>query len=742
MFLQRLEIQGFKSFANKTVLEFPNPNKGQSITSIVGPNGSGKSCMADSIRWVLGEQSLKLLRGKKSTDVIFSGSEKKSRSGFAEATLYLDNADRKAPIDYTELAITRRLYQNGENEYFLNKNKTRLADILLLLAQANFGQRAYSVIGQGMIDAVLVQSPRERKDFFDEAAGVKQFQLKRHASMNKLNSTEENLKQVEVLLMEIKPRLATLSRHVKKLDQYDEMKARLHSLEHSYYGTLWHQINNDCGKQKTAITEKAEKLSEFNKKIEVLQKQFEQKEKKEGASDEMLSLQGKYAELVNRKNTLREKEFINKEKITAFRLQKETRKEIPASAIVLELDGISNEYKKIVNGINDKTNPLKLKERLESILSAIDDLNKKIKNPAEAVKIPEELTTALGAIALDVQKVDEVIKEVQTKLENLRAQQKSETTEFFAVQREWRDLVEEKNILENQMNELKIVLTRAETKKEALEAEMETHLKERREMILKTPPPEAVNPMAIENEMQTLRYQIELVGNIDPETVKEYKETKERYDFLDGQSTDLRNAMKQLREIIKELDAQIEVQFDTAFKKINADFGRFFSILFGGGKARLEIIEVEATADEEPENSEAPALTEQEEAGEEENIMEKIGGIEIFANPPGKKVKSVSMLSGGEKALTSIALICAIISNNPSPFVALDEVDAALDESNSIRFSEIIKQLAHKTQFILITHNRATMSIADILYGVTMGEDGVSKLLSLKLEEAEGLVNR
>lgn len=747
MYLQRLELQGFKSFANKTVLEFPNPAKGQSITAIVGPNGSGKSCMADSIRWVLGEQSLKMLRGKKSTDVIFSGSEKKARSGFAEATIHLDNSDKRADIDFTELAITRRLYQNGENEYYLNKNKARLSDILLLLAQANFGQRAYSVIGQGMVDLVLIQTPRERKEFFDEAVGVKQFQIKRHAAVNKLKLTEENLKQVEVLLLEIKPRLGTLSRYVKKLDQFDEMKGRLHSLEHAYYGTLWHKMNDDFVRQKSAIAEKNKKLESFNLEIDALQKQFEQKEivsEKKGPDDAM-ALQQKYSELIGHKNALREKEFANKERATAFRLQNETRKEIPAATISVELDELSDEYRKLINNINEKTNPLHLKEKLERLLTIMDELNDKIKNPNSAVKIPEELTTALEAIAKNIQKIDLEITGVQEKIEASRAKEMSETAEFFAAQRAWRDKIEEKNILENQANDLKIELARIETKKESLEQEMEQHLKERKDIILKNPPPEGINPRAIESEMQNLRYQIELIGNIDPETIKEYKETKERYDFLDGQSTDLRNATAQLREIIKELDAQIQLQFDTAFKKISGEFGKFFGILFGGGKARLEILELEDTKE-----TPAEILEDTEESGNNDNddnngandILDKIAGIEIFANPPGKKVKSVSMLSGGERALTSIALICAIISNNPSPFVALDEVDAALDESNSIRFAEIIKQLTGKTQFILITHNRATMNIADVLYGVTMGEDGVSKLLSLKLEEAEGLVNR
>lgn len=747
MFLQKLELQGFKSFANKTVFEFPNPSKGQSITAIVGPNGSGKSCVADSIRWVLGEQSLKLLRGKKSTDVIFSGSEKKARSGFAEVTIYLDNSSRRAPVDFTEMAISRRLYQNGENEYFLNKARIRLQDIILLLAQANFGQRAYSVIGQGMVDAVLAETPRERKDFFDEAAGVKQFQLKRQASLNKLHLTEENLRQADALLLEIRPRLSTLSRHVKKLDQFDELKGRLHSLEHSYYGTLWHSLNNDYVRQKKTIEERVMALRGFEKEIAGLQAQFEDKgsEAQSGAGEKLMALQAKYTELINKKNALREKEFANKEQAALYRIERETKKDFPKETIVLELENLSREYKKIINNINEKTNPLHLKEKLEKILLGLDELGGKIKNPAGSIKIPEEIITALAAISKDVERIDAEVKATQSSMDALREEQRAEQTEFFASQKHWREKVEEKAGHENQLNELKIELARIETKKEALELEMEARLKERKEQILASPPVEKIDPRAIEGEMQQLRYQIELIGSIDPETIKEYKETKERFDFLDGQSTDLKRAMDELKNIIKDLDARIKSQFDVSFKKIKEEFGRYFSILFGGGRARLEIIETEELKNEKTEEQEMEMRGEEEpENGVESDfdILDKIAGIEIFANPPGKKVKAVSMLSGGERAMTSIALICAIIASNPSPFVALDEVDAALDESNSLRFSEILRQLAGKTQFIVITHNRATMGIADILYGVTMGDDGVSKLLSLKLEEAEGLVNR
>ena len=202
MYLKKLELIGFKSFAQKTTLEF---NRG--VVSVVGPNGSGKSNIADAIRWALGEQSIKLLRGKRSEDVIFSGSSSKARLGMAEVSIHLDNEDRQMPVDYSEVVITRRVYRNGEGEYLLNNGPVRLQDIQLLLAKANFGQRSYSVIGQGMIDHILVASPAERKAFFDEAAGVRQFQIKREQAVSKLEQTEENLEQARMLLVEIEPHL-------------------------------------------------------------------------------------------------------------------------------------------------------------------------------------------------------------------------------------------------------------------------------------------------------------------------------------------------------------------------------------------------------------------------------------------------------------------------------------------------------------------------------------------------------
>ena len=233
------------------------------------------------------------------------------------------------------------------------------------------------------------------------------------------------------------------------------------------------------------------------------------------------------------------------------------------------------------------------------------------------------------------------------------------------------------------------------------------------------------------DDIAKVKHELEMIGGIDPEIDSEHKETKKRYDFLSNQIEDLEQALEKTKKVLKELDVIIEKEFNRSFTKIEKGFTEYFNILFRGGKASLQI---NKESELNTISEEIAAELSEEERTELANTF-KIG-IDIKASPPGKKVSTISMLSGGERALTSIALICAIIHANPSPFVVLDEVDAALDEANSIRFSEILEKIAHETQFIAITHNRATMEKANILYGVTMGEDGVSKLLSVDLEKA------
>jgi len=256
-------------------------------------------------------------------------------------------------------------------------------------------------------------------------------------------------------------------------------------------------------------------------------------------------------------------------------------------------------------------------------------------------------------------------------------------------------------------------------------------------------PKEKIDEEKSKQEIARLKHQLELIGGINDETLDEYQETKKRFDFLTLEVDDSRSAITSLEKIIVELDEKIHKVFAKAYTDINKLFSKYFKILFGGGNAQLKklaaVEQEQPRDDDEAEGSEAP----NEEMEFTKRLLNKFskkslsGGIDIKATPPGKKLTSVNMLSGGEKALTAIALISSIIANRPSPFVVLDEVDAALDEANSERYARILVDLSHKTQFIVVTHNRATMHQAKILYGISMGADGVSRLLSVDIEDAK-----
>ncbi|MFH1565078.1 MAG: chromosome segregation SMC family protein [bacterium] len=886
MYLKKLEIHGFKSFASKTALEFPDAKKDdKGITAIVGPNGSGKSNTADAIRWILGEQSMKTLRGKSTADLIFSGSDKKTRLGFAEASLHLDNTSRIADIEYEEIVITRRIYRNGESEYLLNKKPVRLADILMMLAKAKFAQKTYSVIGQGMIDSILTASASEKKEFFDEAAGVKEYQIKRDQSLNKLKSTQINLQQVDIMLNEIEPRLKSLTRQVKRLEKREEIEKELQDAQIKYYSKLASEIQekikiemekeheisprikelqeklvniqkklNDVATQ-TARSEAFTNLqSELNKllgqknnllreqavlkgkldieytksgqinmvwldkrkegvqnRINELNVQLQQqnpvqddsmiKEKQDklqkvemeidrlkGKIDELkhggnklndeeikdslrdiVEEQRKLVEKFNNANTLEEfKELKNSiqeiyQKISTLRekfiLSKDTQHIVDELKQVQDtLETFQNEKRNLLEEIHEATVALKVgqnkKTLLEQELTREKEEMKKIKQELEKNVVQEDTGNQEEEIRKQNEKIEEEIKKLdveinksQDKINDFNKEEEYKKNVLIDLQRQYGIKQNDLNIQNNRLNEINIELTKLTTRHEGLMEEVREELQDINLLIKNFS--EEINRDYLYNQIQQLKHQLELIGGIDEEVVREYTQIKERYEFLDAQTKDLKEAIISLEEIIEKLDNTIKKEFNVSFEKINGEFEKYFKILFNGGKARLVKITQEEVNQEKTEKELAlqeiekmnQEKTESKEENKEYDIRKKFrktniySGVEVQAAPPGKKVSNINMLSGGERALTSISLICAIISCNPSPFVVLDEVDAALDEANSERFAAILNDLSHKTQFIAITHNRATMRQAKVLYGVTMASDGVSKLLSIRLED-------
>jgi len=338
---------------------------------------------------------------------------------------------------------------------------------------------------------------------------------------------------------------------------------------------------------------------------------------------------------------------------------------------------------------------------------------------------------------------------VQSKLDSFNKEEQTKKDELLKQQGEIQELQIKINKISNEINNDNIEIAKIETKQEDLEREINENLGLDELRIIKEnkiatdPEIKKIIPSEREEKIKRLKNQLDLIGGIDPAIQEEYQATSERYNFLTSQINDLEAATCSLEKIIEELEEKIKKQFREAFNKINHEFSKYFKLLFDGGKASLTLRKEELVLPqekEELEEREEQSLEPTEEGTTKPQMTKKekvVTGIDIQACPPGKKLSDLNMLSGGEKALTSIALIYAIIANNPPPFVILDEVDAALDEANSIKYAKILEHLAHKTQFVTITHNRATMHQSAILYGVTMQEEGISKLLSVKMEEVD-----
>lgn len=756
MYLKKLELSGFKSFATKTVLDFlPDCDIAGGgkcgITAIVGPNGSGKSNVADAIRWAIGEQSSKNLRGKKSEDVIFAGTEEKSRLGTASVTLYFDNTDKRIPIEFSEVAITRKVHRSGEGEYLINGSRVRLLDVVDLLAKAGIGKDSYCVITQGMSDAVLNASPLERRAIFEDAAGVKQYQIEKERALRKLESVRENLIRVDSLTVEIEPHLKNLRRQAEKASQAKEIASKLRAKQELLYGFLWHTFSEERSgliARRQAIEAAITQLEQETMMLETQSKRaataMETNDQEEKIEGEIIRLRQELNEVV------REASLLEGRREAEIEKQKE-REEI--EIIPVDLAFVQSRLEEI--GVLQVTLIDKLQgvERLEDLQAIrecaavvrqrIADLRsqagegsvkmKKVLSLPEAERVAaaarlSDIESRLSSLHATIKALEQQVAEKSVSLGAVRERGKTEREAYFLAEKEFREKEHLLQRKKDELNDLKVGLARVEVREEDLTALVHEELSVAPDTLQYDGTP--VEREQLEREVARLKVEVEHVGTIDPLVVDEFQETEKRFTFLSTQSEDLKRAAESLREVVKEMDHKIDVAFKDAFKEINRRFAEYFQIIFGGGKASLEIVKVKVRklADEANES--------EDELGDVETTPEAYDiGIEIAACPPGKRIHNLSMLSGGERSLTSLALLFAIISHNPPPFAVLDEVEAALDEANSRRFSKMLAELSEHTQFIAITHNRETMAQAGLLYGVTMAKDGVSKLLSVRLDQ-------
>ena len=1182
MYLKRLELQGFKSFADKTVLELM-----PGITTVIGPNGSGKSNISDAIRWVLGEQSMKSLRGTKSLDIIFAGTQNRKSLGFAEASLVFDNSDGALPIEYTEVTVTRKIYRSGETGYYINKVPCRLKDVLELFMDTGIGKDGYSIIGQGKIDEILSNKSEDRRHIFEEAAGIVKYRTRKQESEKKLEHTKLNLLRINDILTEIEGNLEPLQMQADKAKKYLNLREELKNIEIGLFvyniekykqdlekvvqdieimqsqcndeeGRLERvkilkeelkssideitetienmsnigfesqkqieQLNSDINVAKTRIANNNEnndrylkEIEEQNAKIKELKDEIEQKEAKkdnlkqnkekfekelnekqaeldkltEKLSSKELEIEGykhtveentdkkyelqseinaqninyqnfekrqaqikqemqstiseldgtrlnkediakQFNEIENKKNkaqnslnevakqreeanqkiksfesninilssemrikesrlkflieTEKEKEgyiksvksllkdcenikelgkgmngvlaniievpddlqtaiemclgtslqnIVTETETDAKRLVEHLRKNnlgrasfLPISSvrgkkldkikgnesgvigiasdlvkynkkyeqIILNLLGrtvivdnmdtaikvakqngytfrivttegdlinpsgaitggsvskktvnilgrgkeieklekeIKNLKQKIEKLENDKQNYeesiegiLELSANLEKELQEIDityatekqkvisinenieklekRLNRLKEEQANLEKQKEEAVSTKGDLQVEINKIveqneelskiitefaelnkddqkyiddlnfditnlkisvssfdeseasiQEIQERINQELENAHTSIENKNTQIEQIKKDNEDL--EKSIQETLqkieevkesvnsssskieelkkeraqkseklskqedeitvkfkvIEDLKGQLVKLDVKKTKIEEDINGIINKMWEEYELTPnnaeqyqKPE--NVALTQRRVNSLRTEIRELGSVNVDSIEEYKNLKDRYDFMSEQRLDLENTMSKLRKVISDMTQIMKEQFKEKFKVINKNFGEVFAELFGGGKAELTL-------------------------EDEENILEC--GIDIIVQPPGKKLQNMMLLSGGEKAFTAIALLFAILKINPAPFCVLDEIEAALDDVNVFRYADYLKKFTDHTQFLVITHRKGTMEVADTVYGVTMEESGISKLLSMKLKQ-------
>jgi len=752
--LKSLEVSGFKSFAKKSYFEFNSP-----ITAIVGPNGSGKSNIAEAFRFVLGEQSMKGLRSKRGEDLIWNGSAKLPRLNRASVKLVFDNRKRSLDIDFDEVIIERVVHRDSSNEYLINGSQVRLKDIIELLAKAHIGSSGHHIISQGEADSILSASPKERREMIEDALGLKIFQYKRLESLRKLEKTEENMAQVETLRKEISPHIKFLKKQVEKIEKTEEMRRDLGVLYLDYLKREDLYIKHEHSEVQSKRKGPEAELQHIDKAILAARELLDKEENDDknirhlAVTEEKLKMAAANKDSINLKlgKCQGQLEYYRKrEKILEHEKEKQslTLDKKDVEAFSRDVEGYIDEATKTENVSVIKMILGNAKKRIRDFFSKLDEnLNSK-----ELAQIKKEIST----LEQEHREIEVNLKQIENETRDLEQQYSTKKSEIESRKDTLRET--EKTLFHQiqKKNELRLILSELKSREDRLKQDEINFKREVQEGVAlvgrdisnffehepKSGDGKALSlgeilgeGRAAQEERRRLIEKLKIrledagIGGFD-DIMKEYKDVSERDAFLAREIADLETSKASLENLIQELEQKLVSEFKAGVEKINKEFTHFFSLMFGGGEATLEIVR-EKKKKEVSEDVLADIGVEDEQAPEEGEE-----GVEAHVSLPHKKNKGLLMLSGGERALTSIALLFAISQVNPPPFIILDETDAALDEANSKKYGDMIENLSKRSQLILITHNRETMSRAGVLYGITVGLESASKLLSISFDQA------
>lgn len=740
MYLKSIEIYGFKSFAKKSELLFTSP-----ISSIVGPNGSGKSNIAEAFRFVLGEQSMKSLRGKKGEDMIWNGSTEVPKAGKASVKVVFDNTHRFLPLDFSEVILERVVHRDSMNEYYINGSQVRLKDCIELLAAAHIGASGHHIISQGEADRIISATPRERKIMIEEALGLKIYQYKKTESIRKLDKTEEHIKEVESLRREIAPHIRFLKKQVEKVEKAVELKKELLALSQEYLSKEKAFIEERKNLEHKRKAEIEAGLATIDESIAHSKRILESEKEKDVKRDELLALEKEIELIRERKSTvLKDGGRIEGEIASHMRIVAK-QKELARSQAwkTVELRAVEDLHIQVTSLLehiereSDESERRKKIDAVRSMLRAFVDIHKDMVDTSAIAEAEQEiarLTEEKDRIAGDTARIVEEEKALEARYTALRVSIEKEKDTNREVEKRMFELLHNRQQLENDMRiierDMQVLTVREEDytrNVSELSFLLGRDVLAFESMHFPTDQDASLQEARV-RQIEKIKLRLEDAPDVGGETVKEYESTLERDQFLEKELGDLKKSAESLRALITDLEQKIVSEFKEGVTKINTQFTDYFSRMFGGGEAMLSVIaEVKRKK-----KSDIDDIFEQ--SSEEEEATEE--GIEIEVSLPRKKIRGLMMLSGGERALTSIALLFAIAQVNPPPFIILDETDAALDEANSRKYGDMIEHLSKVSQLIVITHNRETMSRAGSLFGITMGQGGVSKLLSVSFEEA------
>lgn len=730
MYLKSIELSGFKSFAKKNTFEFNTP-----ISAIVGPNGSGKSNVAEAFRFVLGEQSIKSMRGKRGEDLIWNGATSEPRANRASVKVTFDNSRKIFDIDFPEVTLERVVHRDGLNEYLVNGSQVRLKDVIEILAKAHIGASGHHIISQGEADKIVSSSAKDRKGMVEDALGLKLYQYKRIESEKKLKKTFENIAQVEALRKEIAPHLKFLARQMEKLSKTESLREEVKSLALEYFKREENHLalsGADIKSEREPLENSLEKLSQELKEAKKVLEKAGQKEKKEYL---VLEIEKELSGVRSDKDSL-SREIGKAEGLIDAQEKIIKKQEVLAQSDqhkVISLKEVEEFYKEIEKEKDEPGVFSRIKEKFLNFLkSKKENLDSSI--IAEAKNTLHELKSEKSAVEKRFKEAQEKETRLQNDYESLKKELEKDKDSGHSAEKAVFRIMSEENELISKLNVLRL-------REEALSMEEKSFKRELEELA------HLIGPEVLQyhnfqfgreedRSKQEERRRMLEKGKLrledsntagSEEIKKEHAETSERDAFLARELGDLEHSAESLKELVKDLETRLAVEFKTGLERINKEFDKLFTTMFGGGEAALILTREKKVArsgeEDLDEDLSSEALADEE-------------GLEIKVSLPKKKIKGLMMLSGGERALTSIALIFAISQVKPPPFIILDETDAALDESNSKKYGDLVEKLSEYSQLILITHNRETMSRAGVIYGVTMSGNGISKLLSISFDEA------